>query len=88
MTYARTRIPPKNGTYKILYDFELQIDPLIPARWPVLINKRKRTCRLVNSTISADHGVNIRENEKLGKYLNFARELRKCETWNNLNRWT
>ena len=34
----------ENDTYKILYDFEIETDHLIPARWPdhVLIRKKKK----------------------------------------------
>ena len=40
----------KNETHKILWDFEIQTDPLIPTRRPdlILINKRKKTCHLMD----------------------------------------
>ena len=50
--------------HKILWDFEIQTDHLIPARRPdlVLINKKKRTCHYVNFVVSVD---NRKENEKI-----------------------
>ena len=43
----------------------------------VVINKRKRTCCLVDFAIPADHYVKIKENEKKDKYLDLARKLKK-----------
>ena len=43
----------ENNVRKILWDFEIQIDHLISARQPklVIVNKRKRTCRIVDKTM-------------------------------------
>ena len=71
---------PKNETYTILCDFEMQIDCLIPARRPdfVLIDKKKkRTCHLMDIAILADDRVKIKECEKTDKYMNLPRELKK-----------
>ena len=40
----------ENETQKILYDFEIKMYHLISARRPdpVIVNKRKRTCRIVD----------------------------------------
>ena len=61
----------QNGMHKLLWDFEIQTDYLILARWPDLVtaNKKKRTCRIVDFTILADHRVKIKESEKRDKYL-------------------
>ena len=45
----------ENDTHKLLWDFNIQTDHLIPARRPDLIiinNKKKRTCKreLVNKS--------------------------------------
>ena len=45
-----------------------------------LINKKKRTCQLVDFAVTAKHSGKIKENEKIGKYVDFARELKKL--WN------
>ena len=39
--YAQARIPPKNETYKILWDFEIRTDYIIPARQPDLFTRKK-----------------------------------------------
>ena len=44
------------------------------------INKKKRTCQSVDFADPADHRVKMKENEKIDKYLDFARELKK--KWN------
>ena len=72
----------ENETHNILWDFEIKTDNLIPARRPdlVLINKKERTCQLVDFAVPADHRVKLKENEKMDKYLDLARELKKL--WN------
>ena len=56
----------ENETHKVLWDFEIQPDHLISTRRPdlVIVNKNKRTCRIVNLAVSTDHRVKIKENEK------------------------
>ena len=46
----------------------------------VLINNYKKTCHFVDFAVSADHRVKMKESEKINKYLDLARELRKL--WN------
>ena len=72
----------ENETHKILWDFEIQTDHLIPARRPdlVLINKKKRTCHIVDFAVPADHRVKLKEIEKKDKCLDLAKELKKL--WN------
>ena len=72
----------ENETHKILWDFEIQTDHLITARRPdlVLINKKKRTCHIVDFAVPADHRVKLKEIEKKDKYLDLTRELKKL--WN------
>ena len=56
----------ENATHKLLLDFNIKTDHLIPARRPdlIIINKRKKQ----------------KESEKKDKYLDLARELKKL--WN------
>ena len=53
------------------------------ARRPdiIIINKKKkkRTCKIVDFAVPADHRINLKENEN-NKYLDLARELKKL--WN------
>ena len=67
----------ENETHKILIDFEIQTDHLIPARRQdlVLINIKKRNCCLVDFAVPADHRLKLKEREKRDKYL--AREVKK-----------
>ena len=75
----------ENEMHKLLRDFQNQTDPLISARRShlVIINKKKRTYRIVDFALPADDMVKLKENKKKDKYLDLARELKKknCETW-------
>ena len=57
---------------------------LIPARRPDLIiinkKKKKKTCKIVDFAVPADHTIKLKEYEKKDKYLDLARELKKL--WN------
>ena len=52
------------------------------ARRPdlITIEKKKRTCRIVDFAVLADQRVKLKENVKMNEYLDFARELKKL--WN------
>ena len=43
----------------------------------MLINKKKRTCHLGNFTLPADGGMKMKESEKINKYLDLARGLKR-----------
>ena len=67
-------------TYKrITY---IQTYHLIPARRPdlIIINQKKRTCKIVDFAVPADHRIKMKECEKKDKYIDLARELKKL--WN------
>ena len=56
----------ENDTHKLLWDFNIQTDHLIPARRPDLIiinKKKKRTCKIVDFAVPADYRINLKENE-------------------------
>ena len=36
-----------------------------------------RLCKIVDFAVSADHRINLKECEKMNKYLDLARELKK-----------
>ena len=69
----------ENDTHKLLWDFDILTDHLISARRPVLIiiNKKKRICKIVDFAVPADHRIKLKECEKKEKYLDLARELKK-----------
>ena len=60
-------------------DFEIQTRHRIRARGPgpVLINKKNRIYHLVDFAAPADHEMKMKENEKMNKYRDLARELKK-----------
>ena len=66
----------------IIIIFNIQTDHLIPARRPdlIIINKKKRTWKIVDFAVPADHRIKLKECEKKDKYLDLARELKKL--WN------
>ena len=69
----------ENDTHKLRWAFDIQTDHLILARTPdlIIINKKKRICKIVNFAIPADHRIKLKECEMKDKYLNFAKELKK-----------
>ena len=72
----------ENDSHKLLWDFDIQTDHLISARRPdlIIINKKKRICKIVDFAVLADHRIKLKECEKKDKYLDLARELKKL--WN------
>ena len=74
----------ENDPHKLLWDFNIQTDHLIPARRPDLIiinnKKKKRICKIVDFAVLAHHRINLKESEKKDKYIDLARELKKL--WN------
>ena len=72
----------ENETHKLFWDFEIQMDHLILTRWTdlVIVNKKKRTCRIVDFAIPVHHWVKLKESVKRDKYLDLAREQEKL--WN------
>ena len=72
----------ENDTHKLLWGFNIQTNHLISARRSdiIIINKTKRTCKIVDFVVPADHKVRLKENEKKDKYFDLARELKKL--WN------
>ena len=72
----------ENDTHKLLWDFDIQTDHFISARRPdlIIINEKKKICKIVDFAVSADHRIKLKECEKRDKYLDLARELKKL--WN------
>ena len=69
----------ENNTHKLLWDFDIHTDHLISARIPdlIIINKKKRICKIVDFAVSTDHRIKLKECEKEYKYLDLSRELKK-----------
>ena len=72
----------ENDQCKVLWDFLVQTDHVIGARRPdmIVINKEKKTCQIIDFAIPLDSNVNVKEMEKIGKYQDLARELKRI--WN------
>ena len=72
----------ENNAHKLLWDFNIHTDHLISARRPdlIIINKNKRTCKIVDFAVPVDHRIKLNECEKKDKYLDLARELKKYGT--------
>ena len=72
----------ENDTHKLLWDFDIQTDHLNPVRRPdlIVINKKKRTRKIADFAVQADHRIKLKECEKKDRYLDLARELEKL--WN------
>ena len=69
----------ENNTHKLQWDFDIHTDHLISARRPdlIIINKKKRTCKIGDFAVPADHRIKLKECEKKDKYFDLARELKK-----------
>ena len=75
MTYAQPRI--RLGEKRTKFSEVLRY--LISARRPglVIVDKKKRTRRIVDFTGPSDHREKLKESKKKDKYLDLARELKK-----------
>ena len=73
----------ENDTHKLLCDFNIQADHLIPARRPdlIMINKKKRrNCKIVDFAVSADHRIILNEREKISTST-LQENWKSCGTW-------
>ena len=66
----------ENDAYKLLGDFDIQMDHLISARRPDHNQQKKRTCKIMDFAVPADHRIKLKESKK-AKYFDLARELKK-----------
>ena len=81
--YMQNQAPVlENDTHKLLWDFNIQTDHLIPAKRPdlIILIKKKRTCKIVDFDVPADHRINLKDCEMNDKFLDLAKELKKL--WN------
>ena len=64
---------------KILWDFNIQTDHVIEHRRPdvVVLDKHENMCHLIDIAVPGDSRVASKENEKVQKYQDLARELPK-----------
>ena len=66
----------------MLWDFTVQTDHFITARRPdiIFIDKKHHECQIIDFAIRYNPSVDDKEVEKIEKYLDLARELKKV--WN------
>ena len=69
----------ENENYKLLWGFSIRTNHHIEARRPdlVLVDKSKKSCHMIDVAIPEDSEVKEKEAEKVEKYQNLARELRR-----------
>ena len=72
----------ENEKVKILWDFNIQTDHQIEARRPdlVVVHKLERVTKIVDFAVPFDSRVLTKETEKIEKYQDLAREVKKL--WN------
>ena len=76
MVYAQQESVLERKKYQIFRDFEVQKDRQTQASIPdlILINKKKRNCRLVDFVIQVDHRVKMKQCEELDKFMDLGKE--------------
>ena len=65
-----------------MWDFSIQTDHVIEA-WRtdlVVVDKKMRTCKIIDFTVPEDSRIEEKEKEKIEKYQDLRRELQKI--WN------
>ena len=69
----------ENDRVKILWDFNIQTDHVIQHRRPdiVIVYKNERRCHIVDVAVPGDKRVEQKEQEKIEKYGELKRELKK-----------
>ena len=69
----------ENDDYKLLWDFSVRTDHEIGARRPdlVIIDKRDKSCQIIDVAIPEDGRVREKEDENVEKYQDLATKVRK-----------
>ena len=69
----------ENDRVKILWDFNIQTDHVIQHRRPdiVIVYKNERRCHIVDVAVPGDKRVELKEQEKIEKYGDLRREIKK-----------
>ena len=69
----------ENDRVKILWDFNIQTDHVIQHRRPdiVIVYKNERRCHIVDVAVPGDKRVEQKEQEKIEKYGDLRREIKK-----------
>ena len=69
----------EDGDVKLMWDINIQCDNVIEARRPelILVDKNAKSCVIIDVAIPGDCRVRGKEIEKIGKYQNLKRELKR-----------
>ena len=69
----------ENGDYKLLWDLSVRTDHDIGARRPdmMIIDKSDRSCQIIDVAIPEDGRVGEKEDEKIEKFQDLARDVRR-----------
>ena len=61
---------------KVLWDFSIQTDHVIEAWRPdlVVVDKKRRTCKIIDFAVPGDSRIEEKEKEKIEKYQDLRRE--------------
>ena len=72
----------ENEDYKILWDFSIQTDHDIEARRLdlVVVNKKRRTCKIIDFAVPGESKIEEKEKGKIEKYQDLRKTLQKI--WN------
>ena len=62
-----------------MWDFSIQTDHIIEAWRPdlVVVDKKRRTCKIIDFAVPGDSRIEEKEKEKIEKYQDLRRELQK-----------
>ena len=62
-----------------MWDFSIQTDHVKEARRPdlVVVDKKRRTCKIIDFAVPGDSRIEEKEKEKIEKYQDLRRELQK-----------
>ena len=65
-----------------MWDFSIHTDHVIEARRSdlVLVDKKERSCKIIDFVVPADSRIEEKEKDKIEKYQDLGRELQKI--WN------
>ena len=60
-----------------MWDFSIQTDHVIEAQRPdlVVVDKKRRTCKIIDFAVRGDSRIEEKEKEKIKKYQDLRREL-------------
>ena len=87
MAYRQIRIYLENKTHNIFCYSEIQTNPPIQSRRPVLIiiNKQNKIYCIVDFAVPADHRVKVKEGKRLDKFMDRVRHRKAVKPESDCN---